>query len=308
MLIDLHCDTFMKLFFDQSINLKSNKCHIDLDKLKKASAMAQFFAMYVDLSQTNQPFQRVLDMIDLYHETVKKHSQEIQAAYSYQDLIDHQSSKVLSGILSVEEGGVIEGSISNLRNLHRLGVRAMTLTWNYENEIGFPNTYGNQNKGLKDFGRNLIGEMNALGMIVDVSHLSDQGFYDVIDLSSKPIMASHSNARSVCCHNRNLSDDMLRKLAENGGITGLNFCPVFVDNHKMTLDGLMTHVHHIVKVSGIDSLAIGTDFDGMGGDLEIKDMSYMPLLYERLKKEGFSSEERDKILYKNALRLIKDNF
>lgn len=308
MLIDLHCDTIMKVHQKTEKSLYQNNGHIDLLKLKEADALAQFFALYVDLSQTNQPFQTVLDMIDVYYQEVRQNEHLIDTAYTYDDIFKIREQGKIAGVITVEEGGVLEGNIRNLRHLYRLGVRAMTLTWNYENAIGHPNTSWMENQHLKSFGEEVVYEMNQMGMIIDVSHLSDQGFYDVCRLSKKPIMATHSNARTITNHKRNLTDEMLKKLAENGGVTGLNFCPYFIGDGKMTLQNLISHAKHIVNVAGIDTLAIGTDFDGIGGSLEIKHMGEMPRVYESLRKEGFTAEACDKIFYENAMRVIHENF
>lgn len=309
MLIDLHCDTIMQLYLNKGTNLLKNDYHIDLGKLKKADSLAQFFAMFVDLSQTNSPFQTAMDMIDIYHTEVEKNSDIIQTAYTSEDIMKNRENGKMSGIITLEEGGIIEGNISNLRNLHRVGVRSMTLTWNYDNAIGFPNRPRRKKSGLTEFGISVVEEMNRLGMIVDVSHLSDGGFADVLKYSTKPFLATHSNARAVCGVSRNLTDEMLVQLAEAGGATGMNFCPAFIhESHITKVAYIVDHLKHIRNIAGIDVLAMGSDFDGIGGELEVKDMSYIPLIRAELEREKFTSEEIDKIFYKNALRVIKANF
>ena len=152
--------------------------------------------------------------------------------------------------------------------------------------------------------------MNELGIIVDVSHLSDAGFYDVCRYSDRPFVASHSNARSVCGVARNLSDDMIRKLSDKGGVTGLNYCSAFIEDHNeeyTTIDKMVEHIRHIVDVGGIDCVGLGSDFDGIGNKLEIKDASGLPLLYEALKKY-YSEDEIEKIFYKNVLRVYREFF
>ena len=150
--------------------------------------------------------------------------------------------------------------------------------------------------------------MEDLGIIIDVSHLSDAGFYDVLKYSTKPFVASHFGARSVCGVARNLSDDMIRSLAQKGGVTGVNYCSEFIEDHNETftsLQGMIDHIRHIAKVGGIDCVGLGSDFDGIGNQLEIKDASGMQLLYEGL-KPYFTEEEIEKIFYKNVLRVYHD--
>jgi membrane dipeptidase len=189
-----------------------------------------------------------------------------------------------------------------------LGVRLITLTWNFPNEIGFPNCQNEyMNKGLTEFGKEVVYEMNKLGMVIDVSHLSDGGFYDVANLSSKPFVASHSNSRSIRSHTRNLTDDMIRTLAEKGGVTGINFCAAFLGSSRDgRIDDMVEHIKHLRNIGGIDVIALGSDFDGIGNDVEIKDSSEMNKLAYELSKQGFNDDEIEKIFFKNALRVIKE--
>lgn len=196
----------------------------------------------------------------------------------------------------------------NLRILYRLGVRLITLLWNEPNEIGYPNFEGKyMNKGLTSFGRDIICEMNRLGMIIDVSHMSNRGFYDVAELSSKPFVASHSNSGTVRNHPRNLTDDMIKILANKGGIMGINFAKEFLGSGDLSkVDDILSHIKHIKNVAGIDVLAMGSDFDGISPKLEINNIGEIYKLIDALKSNGFSEDEIEKIMYKSALRVIKD--
>ena len=195
-----------------------------------------------------------------------------------------------------------------MRNFYRLGVRLLTLTWNYPNELGFPNALTEcRDKGLTEFGREVVAEMNRLGMLVDVSHLSDQGFYDVAATSSHPFVASHSNARSITGHTRNLTDDMIRILAEKGGVTGLTFARSFLaEPPNCRVEDMVRHVKHIYQVGGIDVIAIGSDFDGTKPPLEVANSSEIGKLITGLAKAGFSDEDLEKICYLNAARVIRE--
>jgi membrane dipeptidase len=306
-LIDLHCDTVLK-FVDSKGELKlgKNDLCIDIKKLRTADSLAQFFAMYVDLDKDVEPMDRCLDMIDNFYNEIEENSADIAFAGNIADVRKNRAEGKISAFLTVEEGGAIEGKLQNLRNLYRLGVRLLTLTWNYPNCIGYPNfEWEHKDKGLTPFGEEVVAEMNRLGMLIDVSHLSDQGFYDVARLSRKPFVASHSNARAITNHSRNLSDDMLRKLAEKGGITGLNLEADFLGDDG-SIDAMVRHIIHMRNVAGIDVIAIGTDFDGTSHLISIKDASYMGILFDALSKAGFRDREIEKISHKNAERVISE--
>ncbi len=302
MIFDLHCDTISRIYQDNT-QLDTNDYHISTKKLQKANSLVQFFAMFVNINSVDDPFVTCNEMIDVFDKEVAK-SGIIRKGTAPTDIgPDH-----ITGVLTIEEGAVLKGKMANLIHFYNRGVRSIVLTWNYQNEIGYPNykfTY--QHKGLKPFGIEVVKKMNQLGMLVDVSHLSDGGFYDCIKYSNKPIIASHSNARSVHNHPRNLTDDMILLLRDKGGVMGINFYSEFLDGSKLSkVSSIVEHIKYIRKLAGIDVIALGTDFDGINCDLEIADMSKVYLLKEALQTEGFTAEEIDKIFYKNALRVYRE--
>lgn len=308
-LIDLHCDTIDKLMLNvKEYNLKSNDFSVDIERLKKADSLAQTFALFVDTSIANNPYDYCMSMADKFFQEVEKNNDIISLATNHKEIIDNESNGKISALLSIEEGAVLEGKIENLKKFYDIGVRMMTLTWNYPNEIGFPHNVGlSKEKGLTSFGKEVVQRMNDLGMLVDVSHISDAGFYDVADIATKPFIATHSNARQLMNHSRNLTDDMIKVLANSGGVTGLNFFHSFLSQDSETkIAYIINHMKHIINVGGIDVLAIGTDFDGINSEVEIADISEMDKLVRELERERFTCDEIEKIYYKNALRVIKD--
>lgn len=164
------------------------------------------------------------------------------------------------------------------------------------------------NRGLKPFGLEVVQEMNRLGMLIDVSHMSDGGFWDCIKHSTKPIVASHSNARVLCPARRNMTDDMFKALAEKGGVSGVNFYPYFVQKDgKCTADDIASHVAHMIQVGGEDLPAVGTDFDGYDrGESEITHVSQMDLFYHAMEKAGLTPRQIDKVCYENVLRVMQE--
>ena len=214
--------------------------------------------------------------------------------------------------MTVEDGRMVQGRMDRLLFLYEQGVRAIALTWNYANCFGYPNSKEPEimSKGLTDFGIEAIGEMNRLGIMVDVSHLSDGGFMDVARYSTKPFIASHSNCRELTVHPRNLTDEMIRILSEKGGVAGLNFCPDFVvprgAQPDSTVGYLASHVLYMLKVGGEDCIALGTDFDGVGGHLEISHPTQMERLFDALHKKGLTQRQLDKFASGNVLRVMKE--
>ena len=308
-LIDLHCDTIDKLMDYPRSSLLKNDFSVDINKLKMSNSLVQAFALYFDLDlYRNDPFHRFEEMAEKFFQQIDLNNEVIALAKSYEDIINNERNNKISALLTIEEGGAINGNINNLHKIYEKGVRLITLNWNYENEIGYPhNSKEFKDSGLKQFGLEAVEVMNELGIIIDVSHLNDGGFYNVAKVSKKPFVASHSNARAITNHSRNLNDDMIKALANCGGVTGINFCKFFLgDAHISRIEDIIKHINHIVNIGGIDVVAIGTDFDGIPNIVEIEDISEMYKLENELLKFGFKEDAIEKIMYKNALRVFKD--
>lgn len=312
--IDMHCDTVTKAFHENK-ELYDNDLHISIKKLIEVGYGMQCFGIFVYKGKDVKPYEMCEKYIDFYYQQMEKNKEFITPVYDYQQLEENISKGKLSALLTIEEGATIEGSLDKLQHFYDRGVRMMTLTWNFENEIGYPNKmdkppFGvDEVNGLKPFGKEVVKKMNELGMIVDVSHGSDKLFYDVIDISDKPIVASHSDSRKVRDVPRNLTDEMIKLLASNNGITGINFCPDFIsDDDKIDqTDKIIEHIKHIADVGGIETVALGTDFDGIPTPIGMSDCSKMNVLFDKLKENGFSDEDIAKISYKNFLRVFKEN-
>ena len=316
--VDMHCDTIGELWKAEKagkpISLRSNSLHIDLEKMQKGDYLLQNFAMFVFLGREKDPLVNVLEMIDVYNRAMAENADIIGPVLNYEDIEKNRAAGKLSGMLTIEEGAVLKGNPYVVRSLYQLGVRMLTLTWNFENEIGYPNTIvkakdydPSRHYGLKPEGIEIVREMNRVGMIVDVSHLGDDGFWDVVKYCDGPFVASHSNARAVCDHTRNMTDDMIRALADKGGVMGLNFCGDFLNpNGKSRLEDMVRHAKHIINVGGSDILGLGTDYDGIDGDLELDHCDKMPLLAQEMERQGFSTQQIEKIFHGNVLRLYRE--
>ena len=317
--VDMHCDTILRLY-DEGGNLLENEFNIDLRKMIKGDYLLQNFAMFVNLGEKDDPLTKAQRLIDLYYQEIEKNKDLIKPIFSYQDIEDNQRDGLMSAMLTLEEGAVINNDLAVLRNYYRLGVRMITLTWNHPNGIGYPNLIStkeykdlyhiNTQDGLTDFGIEYVREMERLGIIIDVSHLGDAGFYDVLKYTTKPFVASHSNARSVCGVARNMSDDMIKLLAKRNGVMGINFCGDFLKASntggvRSCIEDMVKHILYIRDLVGIDYVGLGSDFDGISQDLELKDASMMPMLKDALFEAGLKEEEIEKVFYKNVLRLYQ---
>ena len=318
--IDMHCDTLMHGFFKNVSDIYDiENTHINIKRLKNGGARAQFFAIFFPKPKEDgttflgkmPPDLEYFDALhDLLFRTIERYPGEIAFAGNISDLKANAAAGKLSAFLTIEDGRAVNGSFEQLEKFHEAGVRLISLTWNFENCFGFPNSTDPEimGKGLTDFGKAAIEVMNDLGIIIDVSHLSDGGFYDVAKLSKKPFVASHSNARSLSPHPRNLSDDMIRILAEKGGAIGLNFNGPFLNkdaaSKQSTIEQMVAHVLHIYQVGGED--VIGTDFDGIGGALEIEHPEQMQNLFDALLNAGFTERLLEKFKHENVERVIAE--
>lgn len=310
---DFHVDSLNRLYMLKSSeeSLWRNKGHIDIERLIRSNYSAEFFACFVDLGKDSigkSHYDDVLSMADILNREIDKHCDKIAFTGAYLDYEKNKEDGKLSAILTLEEGGIIEDRIERVDELYKKGIRAITLTWNYENCLGYPNhNWKHQNKGLKPFGIDVLSKMDDLGIIADVSHLSDGGFMDVYKYGRRPFMATHSNARRIENNCRNLSDEMIKKLANKGGITGINFYGPFLQSDgKSTIESILKHMRYLINSGGIEVVGIGTDFDGMSDDnLELKGAQDMPKLIEAMEQANFTSSEIEAICYKNFEKFMK---
>ena len=307
---DLHCDTFSKLLrrrdAGEDVHFAENDLQIDLARLERAGCTVQNFAMFVPLDRVEDPTRRVFDMIDLFDAEMAANAGRIRHARSLAEIEENRRAGLVSAVLTVEEGGVCRGDVEILCRLHARGVRMLTMTWNFENELGFGAAV-DQTRGLKPRGIEFLEEMERLGVIADVSHLSDAGFWDVKRRSRRPFCASHSNARALCPHRRNLTDGMISAVADSGGVIGLNYYGEFLSpDGASTMALIARHARHIADRGGAQCLALGSDFDGFCGETEMRDCTCVPRLADAFAREGFSEDEIDGIMHKNALRFYGD--
>ena len=329
--IDMHCDTLSRLLKEKNAGLDRNSLCVDIERLKESGAAAQFFACYVNAAQFSgykDPWDRAYEMVlAMISYARRSENAGFGIACSCGDILRMERENRIAGILTVEEGGVLNGCHERLAALYDCGIRLVTLTWNHENCIGSPNSRERNvmEKGLTPFGIETVERMNELGMVVDVSHLSDGGFWDCIRHSRKPVAASHSNARALCPHPRNLTDEMLHALGENGGAAGVNFYGAFLrqtggegsqkDGKEVLPAGradikdIVRHIRYMTDRAGEEAVALGTDFDGFDRDAlpaGIEGVQDMDLLWDEMKRAGFTERQIEKNAYGNVMRILHE--
>lgn len=288
-IIDLHCDTLDKLK-DENYSFKENNGHISEKRLIDGEYIAQCFAVYTPPDMKG-----------------KKATEHFKRQYEIfnKEILGCENIGI-STILTVENGELLNGGADNIKLLKDTGVKFFGLTHNGENCLGFPCSAVKEAHllPLKAFGREIVELLNSTNIYVDVSHLNYGGFMDVAKISQKPFVATHSASYSLCKHERNLTDEQIKIIGNSGGIIGVVFYSYFLNGTEKTeICDILRHIEHFVNVGGEDIAALGSDFDGMSCELEIKNASEMQKLSDAIsEKFGFSIAE--KICYKNAMRLI----
>ena len=316
--VDTHCDTLKCLFNEftkprdsmwdlrENMGTRSTLGHLDVPRMIDGGVSCQVFAVSSERSRTPAyPLRTAMLMIERFHRECDS-IPKLEPVTSYERIIEAKRRGNVSGMLSIEGADVIEGRIEMLGVFHRLGVRMVGLVHSLRNQLADGVTDRRTGGGLSELGVQVVDELDKLGMIIDISHLNDKGFWDVLELTSNPLIASHSNARAVCGHPRNMTDEMIEALAGNGGVMGMNFAPSFVHPVEATLGGVVDHIDHIVNLVGPDHVGLGSDFDGIPYTPKgLEDISRMPDLTQELVKRGYCKEDIVKILGGNHLRLIK---
>jgi membrane dipeptidase len=309
-IFDGHCDTVLDIFNKKrSLGEKSDYSHLDIPRMKKGGVNVQFFAAFIEeIYKPNASLKRTLQLIDCIYQQIEKNKEEISIATDYEQIKNTIEADKIAAILSIEGGEALEGDLGVLRMLYKLGVRLLTLTWNQRNQIADGVGESQTGSGLTEFGFKVIDEMNKLGMLIDVSHLSETCFWEVIKRSKSPIVASHSNCYALCPHLRNLKDEQIKAIAEKGGIIGITFVPDFLTNEKRetTIKDVTEHIDYLVKRVGVDYVGLGSDFDGTKVlPLGLEGVDKVPNITEELLNRGYKVEEIEKILGENWLRVFK---
>jgi membrane dipeptidase len=317
-LLDSHNDVTSRTVDGFDIGERSTTGHTDLPRLKQGGVGGVFFAVYVDgkYDKTGNSANRALQMIDtVRHDIAGKYPKDFQLAYTADDIVAARRSGKIAAMMGIEGGHAIEDSPRLLRDFYLLGVRYMTLT--HFNTNHWADSSGDiddkaveHHNGLTPLGKDIVREMNRLGMIVDISHTADKTFWDAIDTSKAPIFASHSSCRALCNVPRNMTDEMIVALGKKRGVIQINFNCGFLTTANpphATLGDVVAHIDHVAKLAGVDSVGIGSDFDGVGCVPDgLEDVSKFPNLTRALLEKGYSADDIRKIYGGNTLRLMRE--
>ena len=308
---DCHCDTLTELY-NKNASLYENEQHFDIKRQIALGGGLQFCAIYVptEVFRYQGGLRYTLCLLDKYNQEIKKLHEngidvlQVRTAEDAGNVLKHKAAT----LLAIEEGGAIDGSLEALRCLYELGVRAMTLTWSNRNDIADGINEEATGSGLTLFGKQVVAEMNRLGMLVDVSHISTAGFWSVIETSTKPIIATHSNAKSLCSHPRNLNDEQIKALAQNGGLAGITFAGQFLEEdwRNACIESVYKHIDYMLNLIGNDDhIGFGSDFDGISHPpYNIQGVQdYKPLI-EYLSKY-YSDETINRITHQNVINLLQ---
>ena len=321
--------------------------HTDIPRLMQGNVGAQYWSVYVPAATAyrSAALLETLEQIQIVHAMIKKYPKTFAAVSNYQDIIRARRQGKIASLIGVEGGHSIEDSIANLNRLFDLGARYMTLTHSDTLTWADSATDDPKHQGLNAFGEEIVRQMNSLGMIVDLSHVSESTMHDALDTTKAPIMFSHSSARSVADHVRNVPDTVLQRMPSNGGIVMVNFFSGFIDPEaakimstmfdvsrdlrkqfsddaefdaavkrwrtanpypRGTIYDVVDHIDHIVKIAGIDHVGIGSDFDGVSKlPLGLEDVSTYPRITQLLLDRKYSRRDIDKIMSGNMLRVIR---
>jgi membrane dipeptidase len=352
LVVDGHNDVIISSILDgHDISNRLTTGHTDIPRLIEGGVDVQVFAVWSDDKKwKNEAFKHANDQIDALEKVIKKNKDKIAIAISVDQIYRLQKQGKIAAIIGIEGGNMIEESIPNLVKLHKRGAKYLTLTWNYNLSWATAasvedSKVPSEQVGLSEKGKEIIRKMNELGMMADLSHASKKTFYDVLEVSTKPVLVSHSNAAALTPHSRNLDDLQLVALKKNKGVVGVNFYSGFLDTafesrvhqiydnhfgkptenmsasrkyHKLSkelkfqadvkLDLLLDHIDYLVSKVGIDHVAIGSDYDGIESTPQyLEDVSKLPILTKALLERGYKKEDIAKIMGLNFLRIMQEN-
>jgi membrane dipeptidase len=309
---DAHCDTLQEVLAGKRrLGERSEEGHADLPRLREGGVTAQIFALYVSPNYfPSGAARQALRLLDVFYQELGENADQLTLVTKASDVERAKAEDKVGGILSLEGAEALEGDLRVLRAFYKLGVRNIGLTWNLRNAAADGVDETRSSSGLTNFGVQLVQEMNRLGIMVDISHLSPTGVRDIFLVSEAPVIASHSNAYALCPHRRNLTDEQLEGVASKGGVVGVTFVPNFIteDGNQATLKRVLDQIDYMVKTMGVDHVGLGSDFDGFFNSnvRGLEDVTHLPKLTAGLMERGYGEEDVKKILGGNFMRVFRE--
>jgi len=270
---------------------------------------AQFWSVYIPFEATEEGAAKVqLEQIDIAHQIINKYPDVFELALDASDIQRVFGNQKIASMLGIEGGHAIENSLGALRAFHRMGVRYMTLTHNGTLDWADAANDEQRHGGLTYFGQEVVREMNRMGMLVDLSHTSPSTMNDALDVAEAPVIWSHASANGIREHPRNVPDQVLRRLPDNGGVVMVTFVPSFVsENDEATLSDVADHIDHVTATAGIDHVGVGSDFDGIDSTpIGLEDVSTYPSLFAELSRRGWTEQDLRKLAGENLLRVMRE--
>ena len=297
---DAHCDTVSACRRDGR-SLRRNDGQLDLERLSAFSRSAQLFAMFYPLSRAPEDgmFAEAKRQQAVFAREIAANADLAAACRTGAEIRKANAEGKIAAVLSCEGSELLNCDPANLEWADSVGVKAINLTWNHANFLCGSNVSETQ-RGLSDLGRAFVREAQRRGILLDVSHCSDAAFWDLIGMTEKPVIASHSNARAVCAHSRNLTDDMFRALCETGGVAGVNLYTLFLADENASLDDAVRHIEHFLSLGGEKHVGLGGDWDGCTP--VIPGIQALPRLWDALAARGYGEDLLEDLFYNNFLR------
>lgn len=307
LVVDAHVDTALAVWRGRSLGRRAAVGHVDLPRLAQGGVNVQVFAHFIEPEyKPERSLPRFLELLDAFLTAVDENAERIAVVTSMGAAAAAVAQGKVAAVLAIEGGEALAGRLAVLRVFYRLGVRLIGLTWNERNDLAVGAGAAGAGGGLTRLGTAVVAEMNRLGMVVDVSHLSDQSFWHVLAVSRQPVVASHSNCRALCNHPRNLTDRQIKALARQGGVMGMNFYPPFVDPAQATVERVVDHIDHVLQLVGPDHVGLGSDFDGIDETpIGLEDVTRLPSLTEAMFQRGWDESTMAKILGGNFSRVFR---
>jgi membrane dipeptidase len=345
--LDTHIDVTPKLQTDWKFAEEHTTGHIDLPRMRRGGLSGLFFSIYMPGTVTGpKAVNDALERIAAVHKLAEDMPQQVALCLTADDIRSAHKQGKIAGLMGMEGGHMINNSLPILRMYADLGIRYLTLTHSVNTDWADSSGDEPKNNGLTDFGKQVVAELNRLGVMVDISHVADKTFWDALAVSKAPMIASHSSCRAVSGHSRNMTDDMIKALAAKGGVIQINYLDSFIDSAlfeytqkaqplnrelmqkypgrensekrreeiakaygpapKASWEKIIEHIDHAVKLVGADHVGLGSDFDGGSMPVGMEDVSRLPKITDALLKKGYSEADIRKILGENTIRLLAD--